>query len=1355
MIANLDIGGQVLSATRVFFNFLHLPINELHYTIQNSQLVPTYQATYEYTLDPNIHARSTNYSMPTTTEQFRLDSSGTKQPLRRSTAGYDQFGCPVTNTDEMWNAKTSSYVKLTSTTSTYTTTKWNLEMLRTEIFFDQVSGQQRLLTYTLTPDEKSLAQATTQYMNSGDTKWQPWKQKSFTYDANGRPASETLAWSNGADIPSGTVSSFTNTMSYLFNKSQSTLTTTTTDPQGNSSKSVQSTNIWKGPVVQKQLAMGETEYFEFDQLGRLRKYTNPMGKIVTTEYAMGTSENSVTTTNSVGYVTKRFFDGHGNKVQIADNGDPTQAVSPTLNRVLALTKYDSLSRPTKKTNELGLVTTLEYDALNRLTKTTDYLGNVTTVVHDDAALTQTTYINGSLRALTQKDAFGRVVSTTSYADSDDKTIQYCVVHETDFSGFGLQMATRTYQQLLSDQSKILVFESDRQFDAEYTIREETGKGIASDLSSFDSVQRQYQHDIFGNIYSYSKSVQYSDGKKYDWQSARFYYDDCGRYVKHVNQLGQEEEYTYDADGFMASMIRFDKSVVKYSRDAVGQMTRLVGTTETIDRTYSDTNRISKVQSQIGGGSTETYYQYTLDGSAVAVINADGSKQTYVLDKTSRITQASDALGSVQTTRFDNTTGLVSSRAHSNDTLTYAYGTVNHTIGTLVGSSISGAHPLDRTITYDGYGRVVRNTVRNPQTSKVVLDNAYVYNSRDKIIMVQAASEAFADMEDLNYTRSFEYDGLSQLRKDSTKYSTTGRSTSRAYTFDGNSNVVAMDVDGVVTQMSYNAIDQRTDPGFSWDTNGRLLTDDAGRSYTYHSSDQLASVTVSEDKSAFSYDARGALSHRGTKDRQDDYFYDMGSVNSMRSTASGSVTSTSYLQEPGRRIAAYSPSSAAQYLLETQGSTALTLEGSSGNATDYSAYGESTASSNTAEKPLFGYKQELTDPHSGLVYLRSRFYQPACQSFITLDIAQKENRYAYCHGDPINSVDRTGQSAAGMVVGGVVGAAVTLLVGVGTGGVGAVVFGPECIEASIAAGATAGALGNLSGDGARAAVDKDQFSLAEGVEDVISGGIGGAVGTGLGSVAGSRAMSACLARGMTQRSITIVGSLTSGGVGGASGGFSGNVSMDIMTGKSPFNESTALSTVTGAVGGLGGGFLGSMAYLGVASSHCIPVPLTANDLDLIVPAVKPDGVDLPNKLYVMAPQSEAQATYDHFNNTNGLEPEDALRLKPKSLAVKNSDRQTFDTVAAHGMGRTIMASVAYGEIAEPDYVRPISGKLFAEHMASVNNNSWIGGGTLKFLSCYSAFGNAQDLSAALQRDVYGSYEAVNRYSANTAWKDFKY
>lgn len=1209
-------------------------------------------------------------------------------------------------------------------------------MLATECFQDQAINQQRLLTYGLSTDQKNVQSITTQFMGAKDTTWKPWKQKDMTWDAEGRLESEVVI----STSPSGGTSS-KYTLSYSFDSTNGAITTTTTDCQGNSYKTTHSTLLFQGPVIEKTLPLGETEHLNYDELGRLVKHTDPMGNVTTSTYALGPLENSVTTTNAMGYATTRTYSSRGEIVQISDI-----STTDSSKRTLCSMTYDALSRRVSKTNELGLTTTHEYDALNRVKKTSDYLDNTTLVTYDDSSLTQQSYINGQLRSVTTKDANGRVVQTVNYADAGDTSIDYCLVHNTTFSGLSLVTSVATLHQSLTDASQKLLFKSDRTYDPEFAVTTESCQAVRSDMVSYDTVERNYQYDVFGHLLHYSKDVTYDDGRNFSWQSPRSSYDAVGHLIKQENQLGQMEQYTYNGNGFMTSMTRYDGSNINYERDALGRLTKVTNQTQSLSKTYLTNSRISTVKDEQSGN--QVAYSYAKDGCLLGITHADGTQQKWTLDNTSRVTNATDALGSEQTTSYAQN-GLVSSRAMGSETLTYTYGVVNHINNRLVGDSFA-SHT--RSLEYDGYNRLTGSTVSN-QDGQIILNSKYQYNSLNKIVGMELTSQVYPETEDLNYIRTYEYDGLGQLLMDATTFK-SGKIRSISYQFDGNSNIIKAVTDGVSEEMAYNAIDQRTDNGFTWDLNGRLLTDDKQRKYTY-ANDRLVAVQTVTGDVGFSYAPNGALSTKEIDESRNQYYYDMGSVNAIIPNTTGNTSQVSYLQEPGRRIAAFSDDTIQEQFVQSGGSTSMIIRADNTiTPAEYGAYG---TSSSDATAPSFGYKQELTDNTSGLVYLRSRYYQPDTRTFISMDVAAKENKYAYCQGDPTNNTDGTGKSRMlGMAIGFAVGSVVTVGAGVATGGLGAVVFGPEVLEASIGAGAVAGAAGNFSGDLTASIINKQHFSVKEGIEDLVSGGLGGAAGAGAGQFVGSRAMAAALAESMSQRAIAITGSVTSGVAGGAVGAFAGSGSMAVMTGQPIFSENTAMSTLTGAVAGAGGGFLSSGAYLGVLSSNVIPVPLTEAEMHLIVPAVQPDNVHLQRALYVMAPQDEAMSTYHAFQ-IDGLEPNDALRLRPGFRDA--DDMELCDTIAAHGLGRSVFASVRYapGEVGEegiqprPNYVRPVKGRLFAHHMAE--NLEFANSERIKFLSCFGAYSNAQDMANALETDVWASYEEIDRYSATTRWRMF--
>ncbi len=332
-----------------------------------------------------------------------------------------------------------------------------------------------------------------------------------------------------------------------------------------------------------------------------------------------------------------------------------------------------------------------------------------------------------------------------------------------------------------------------------------------------------------------------------------------------------------------------------------------------------------------------------------------------------------------------------------------------------------------------------------------------------------------------------------------------------YAYDGNSNVVTIDTDGQTKHMTYNAIDQKADAGFEYDTNGRLVTDDAGHRYAFDDRDRLLRIqTPSGTGSVFSYHPDELLAKHESANLMSSPYYDRQQhINAMRITdPKGQSSSTVSLFSDGeRRIAGYSSADPPTYMLNQRGSTALILDGTQSVGLTYQAYGSPTSSSDadadadadaaataklseTATRQCcssFLFRQEYHDRATGLVYLRARFYSPSQMAFVFMDSARTENRYAYCAGDPINLADPSGHSWAywaGLGVGLVVGFGVSL---VATPAVGLLIG--EGTMALIAGTMVGGAVGNVAAGYAAAQVNREGYGGRDVERDVVVGVVG--------------------------------------------------------------------------------------------------------------------------------------------------------------------------------------------------------------------------------------------------------------------------
>lgn len=195
------------------------------------------------------------------------------------------------------------------------------------------------------------------------------------------------------------------------------------------------------------------------------------------------------------------------------------------------------------------------------------------------------------------------------------------------------------------------------------------------------------------------------------------------------------------------------------------------------------------------------------------------------------------------------------------------------------------------------------------------------------------------------------------------------------------------------------------------------------------------------------------------------------------------------------VANYADDKSPQYFLDSLGSTSLLLDGDQNTSVTYDAYGSSKASKPIKTPSSFGFGQEFTDAANGLVYLRSRYYNPKLMSFISMDRTPHENRYAYCEGDPINNLDPLGQSweamlalAVGAVVGGIVTGGVGVFVEAGL-----IAFGVAEVTAATSAAVLGGAVGNVVGGLASSKMTGQKYTVENALVDSVVGAAGGYAG----------------------------------------------------------------------------------------------------------------------------------------------------------------------------------------------------------------------------------------------------------------------
>ncbi|KAL6860942.1 hypothetical protein J3F83DRAFT_768689 [Trichoderma novae-zelandiae] len=1109
LVTQLDANGTTLAATMNQFNYLHLPVTEYKYLVDGQGgLVKAYRTNYKYHIDPDKHARTTNYAQPTDIECFHNVGDGGNdswRSMKRSVMSYNAFGELVSLQEDMYHSDSAQYVATRTVAREYYTTRdLRLQRIKSEVETELVTGMTWQTNNILSDDETTIKLSTVSFKASSRDAMKPWKTIMKQYDSQGRVTKEASAWAQGAVVPDGSASFYESSAQYSF--SNGLLAITTGDSMGLTTTQYD-VRLDGGPMIRKTLPRGQSASYQHDTLGRVVKHIDALGSVTTKSYTVTASLITETSCDYKGYITQTTYDPLGRPIEIADNGDPTTQPSDKPSRVLKRDFFDAMGNVICTKDVVGLATNSTFDALGRLVQQVDAAGNVQATAYDDKTLTITQTLNGDVRKKAVLDNYGQTISQTVFADSGSNT-PYCLVQETVYNGKG-----QTIKETISERPtgtsgqpktlKSIVYAYDA--DGRKAVETMTGTGDTGE----DVVTRTFVYDLLGNQHTWTKDVQYTDGRSFSQRGPTTIYNVHGNITLMRNQLGQEEKNGYDENGWLTETTRFDGSTLIFEHDACGQTVRSTSASGTTEIKYRAKGQVESSQFK----EAVVKYDYYLDGSPRAVDYGGGRVQKYERDWTSRVSAEIDVFGTRTETLYDSL-GRKASVAAQGDVVTYQYATANHCLGTLVGYTLSGKLQYATQISYDGFQQKSKVRTVAADATTVLLETTYAMSSRGTMSSIQSVSAA---RPELNRSHAWSYDGLGQMVEEN-RSGGHADDVSQGFVYDGNHNIVSLTANGRTgSTMTYNAIDQRTDSGFEYDANGRLVRDGAGQRYTFDDADHL--LTVGDSK--FVYHGDDSLASIARPDGRTGLFY-TGSqdINAVSHESAGRAEEESSLLRSNGSIAAAYPASGQQasptYLFEQHGSTAMQLTGDEATAITYEAYGAHSSTSPLKPQASFAFGQELVDAPSGVVYLRSRFYQPAVRAFLSMDSHYVENRYAYCQGDPVNFFDPTGHFSLRKVLTAVIGTVAAVGVGFATLGsalpelltAGAVAIGAS--EATAAAASTV-LTGMAAGAGSNvvaslvtstlnsAAGDEWACSWSGLGQDLLSGALGAAVASGVGLV----------------------------------------------------------------------------------------------------------------------------------------------------------------------------------------------------------------------------------------------------------------
>ncbi|WP_199885609.1 RHS repeat-associated core domain-containing protein [Streptomyces sp. CB00455] len=489
------------------------------------------------------------------------------------------------------------------------------------------------------------------------------------------------------------------------------------------------------------------------------------------------------------------------------------------------------------------------------------------------------------------------------------------------------------------------------------------------------------------------------------------YDAYGRPATAKDGRGITRTFTYD-DGDRIGKVDYSDSTpdVSYTYDAFGRVKTRTDASGTTTYGYDDLGRLTSRTATSGGGTLA--YRYDKNGNQVALTDARGTT-AYTYDNANKLTQVTTNTPSTSTKigfSYDD-------RGRRTDTY---YGT--NDARTLFKARVHQD--------YDKSGRINRVWAdQGPaDTPTRQFDTTYCR----AIGTPGTCSTAKGDDRSLlqwskdnltGKTTSYSYDSGNRL----TKVATSGGGKTYTYTYDARGNRKTS-TDGTTTQnLAYDAANQITTPGYTYDGQGNLTTTPALSAATFDAAGRMTTAKTGNGTGSYTYAGTNAneLVHQ-TTDKGESVDYVHGRTDQYGLPVIEQVklsTGTAYIEHDpttGQPLALRTTNGyEAYYIVDGLGNPVQFINQSTvqSGVYEYDPYGAAqTVKSGTAatENP-YRFVGGTYDRTTGYLKYGQRWYDPTTGRFTTQDpmtfLANpaQGNRYAYAGDDPINNIDPSGRS----------------------------------------------------------------------------------------------------------------------------------------------------------------------------------------------------------------------------------------------------------------------------------------------------------------------------------------------------------
>lgn len=809
-----------------------------------------------------------------------------------------------------------------------------------------------------------------------------------------------------------------------------------------------------GRVLSMTNPLNLTTHYTYDQAGQLESLKTPMGYQTHFDY---NQEDELTTIrmasgrqvkmklNSLGQVVEASVNGKRKTSFSYDaNGNLTEVINP-LKQSLRYA-YDKDNRLIGQTDTAGHQTHYEYDKANHLTRVSDETGAFSRLNYDaNGNVVQVQ--EGHLRVKNfEYDLADQLIKV----QSGDVSVSYGYNEVGQVTSIidGKGHTTRyTYDQLGNVTSRV----SEMGQKEKYTYDQENR--LAS-ITRPDGRQIHYDYNQLDQLLTKRYSTK-------DEGQVVYGYDADGRRVQ-MDDLTGLSQYTYDADGQLTGVQLGDGSFIQYKYDEFGNLSQLTYPDgRKVKYRYDELDRLIEVKD----GSKTTNYTYDQAGDLIQVKRADGSMSYLSYDKAHRTKSVvnKDKDGNLISSydyTYDDGGTIESETIHEPDTdvkQEYTYDQAGQLIKMKVTSQDQKVTTLS--YTYDGAGNKEKVVIEKEGKEEV---RHLSYDANNRLIQVEDSKGTTTYTYDANGNRiskrsvddelSYVFDTENRLLavKDQ-----KGLLMAALYDGDNNRVFTAHRIEKTRTYRLFkpqrqNGVNTGLENGFDFfwygftqgiaqslsaipETVGNAWQEIFGTlSESFHkeilkdraSKEGLVVNPPSlgnqpgEGIVSYASEAREALLPYTTKQ---DRYYSYEVTNYLNDVSQEHTQVLQTTNESGQVKASYTygvdrvsinqAGKDSYYWYDgRQNVVGLSEQGELTNQYHYLPYGNSEAS---LDGQPYRYASEARD-HTGLDYLRARYYDPEVGSFISQDSIQGQvgdplshNLYTYVENDPINFNDPSG------------------------------------------------------------------------------------------------------------------------------------------------------------------------------------------------------------------------------------------------------------------------------------------------------------------------------------------------------------